>query len=281
MAVFLNFDINTFAIPIWIYLLIAAVGLLVPLLAALWPVLRRCGVPVREALADQGVSRNAFGTTGFDRLLTSFGGPARPLLLALRNSFRRRTRLALTLLTLALGGLFFMSALNLRTSMIKTLDGLSATKKADLSIGFGTMLPFESLRRAARGIAGVRDAEGSIATEGSIGASIQAQGPEHAGAGLHAQAAAGGERFVVLALPPETALWEPEIVEGRKLLPGGPRPLDMDMTGVLAAVVCPLAAAGVSLFGASTFDSDYVMVLEQDLPRAVAVLRRAGHRVEA
>ena len=64
--------------------------------------------------------------------------------------------------------------------------------------------------------------------------------------------------------------WRALVVEG---------PLDLNMTGVLAAVVCPLAAAGVSLFGASTFDSDYVMVLERDLPRAQAVLRRAGHRV--
>jgi hypothetical protein len=67
-------------------------------------------------------------------------------------------------------------------------------------------------------------------------------------------------------------IWRALVVEG---------PLDMDLTGVLAAVVCPLADAGVSLFGASTFDSDYVMVLEQDLARAVAVLRRAGHRVAA
>lgn len=57
-------------------------------------------------------------------------------------------------------------------------------------------------------------------------------------------------------------------------------PLPMDLTGVLAAVICPLAAAGVSLFGVSTFDSDYIMVLERDLKRATAVLRRAGHRVE-
>ena len=34
MAVFLNFDINSFAVPIWVYLLVALVGLIVPLLAA-------------------------------------------------------------------------------------------------------------------------------------------------------------------------------------------------------------------------------------------------------
>ncbi len=57
--------------------------------------------------------------------------------------------------------------------------------------------------------------------------------------------------------------------------------VDLDLTGVLAAVVCPLAAAGVSFFGASTFDSDYVMVLQRDLRRALSVLRLAGQRVRA
>ena len=65
-------------------------------------------------------------------------------------------------------------------------------------------------------------------------------------------------------------IWRALVVQG---------PLDMDLIGVLAAVVCPLAAAGVSLFGASTFDSDYVMVLEQDLKRAIAVLRKVGHKI--
>lgn len=85
---------------------------------------------------------------------------------------------------------------------------------------------------------------------------------------------------VELAIVCESGLCPPQVRRHgswRALLVEGP--LDLDMTGVLAAVVCPLADAGVSLFGASTFDSDYVMVLEQDLRRAIAVLRRAGHRV--
>ena|SRR5438477_1972744 len=57
-------------------------------------------------------------------------------------------------------------------------------------------------------------------------------------------------------------------------------PLPMELTGVLAAVVCPLASAGVSLFGASTFDSDYIMVAEDDLHRTMEVLHNAGHVIE-
>lgn len=56
-------------------------------------------------------------------------------------------------------------------------------------------------------------------------------------------------------------------------------PLDFSLTGVLAALAVPLAAAGVSIFALSTFDTDYVLVKEAALPAALEALRRAGHRV--
>jgi hypothetical protein len=49
--------------------------------------------------------------------------------------------------------------------------------------------------------------------------------------------------------------------------------------GVLAGLVGPLAAAGVSVFVVSTFDTDYLLVKEGDLNPAVAVLRQHGHTV--
>jgi len=56
-------------------------------------------------------------------------------------------------------------------------------------------------------------------------------------------------------------------------------PLDFALTGVLAAIAAPLAGAGVSIFAISTFDTDYVLVKERDLAKAVEALREAGHRV--
>jgi hypothetical protein len=40
-----------------------------------------------------------------------------------------------------------------------------------------------------------------------------------------------------------------------------------------------LADAGVSIFALSTYDTDYVMVKQDDLDRAVAALRTAGYTV--
>ena len=57
-------------------------------------------------------------------------------------------------------------------------------------------------------------------------------------------------------------------------------PLDFSLTGVVASLVTPLAEAEVPIFVLSTFDSDYVLVRELDLARAVDALRDAGHTVD-
>jgi hypothetical protein len=57
-------------------------------------------------------------------------------------------------------------------------------------------------------------------------------------------------------------------------------PLDFGMVGVMARLTAPLAEAGVSVLALATFDTDYLLVREPDLLRAVAALRAAGHRVQ-
>jgi hypothetical protein len=56
-------------------------------------------------------------------------------------------------------------------------------------------------------------------------------------------------------------------------------PLDFGLTGILAALAAPLAAARISIFAVSTYDTDYVLVRDRDLERAVLALREAGHSV--
>ena len=51
------------------------------------------------------------------------------------------------------------------------------------------------------------------------------------------------------------------------------------LTGVLASVAEPLAEAEISIFAVSTYDTDYLLVAEQDLHKATAVLDAAGHTV--
>lgn len=56
-------------------------------------------------------------------------------------------------------------------------------------------------------------------------------------------------------------------------------PLDFSQVGVLASITVPLAKAGVSLFALSTYDTDYILVKESALERAVQALNQAGFLV--
>jgi uncharacterized protein len=56
-------------------------------------------------------------------------------------------------------------------------------------------------------------------------------------------------------------------------------PLPFHLVGILAAIADPLAAAGLSIFAISTYDTDYVLVKSGQLEAALAVLQRAGHRI--
>ena len=56
-------------------------------------------------------------------------------------------------------------------------------------------------------------------------------------------------------------------------------PLDFGEIGVLATLSHTLAVAGLSIFVVSTFDTDYILVKQENLARAIAAMRQAGHEV--
>jgi putative ABC transport system permease protein len=218
MALFLNFDINSFAVPIWVYLLVAVVGLAAPLIAAAYPVWSGTAAPVRVALSDFGLSQTTFGASAFDRALTRIGGTLSLVAVAIRNSFRRRTRLVLTLLTLTAGGLFFLAALNVRASLVNTLDRMFAARKFDLMIGLANPYEVEKIQQAISNTPGIKRAEGWFLTEASV-ANLNPTTQDPHTSGLHG----GGSdvnRFTVVALPADTQLLDLDIIEGRNLAPG-------------------------------------------------------------
>lgn len=53
--------------------------------------------------------------------------------------------------------------------------------------------------------------------------------------------------------------------------------LEHSLTGVLASLATPLAAAAVPIFAISSFDTDYVLVPGAELSEAVEALEQAGH----
>ena len=57
--------------------------------------------------------------------------------------------------------------------------------------------------------------------------------------------------------------------------------LDFTLVGVLAALLVPLADAGIAVFVLSTFDTDYLLIKEDRLGEAIEVLRREGHDAQS
>lgn len=56
-------------------------------------------------------------------------------------------------------------------------------------------------------------------------------------------------------------------------------PLDFALTGILARLATTLAQAEISIFAISTFDTDYILVKEEQLEAAARCLRAAGHTI--
>jgi hypothetical protein len=78
--------------------------------------------------------------------------------------------------------------------------------------------------------------------------------------------------------PAELAVPAEQVETGWRLLTAA-GPFEFTLTGIMAALSGALAAAGVPLFALSTFDTDHLLVKDDDLVRAVRALRDAGHEV--
>ena len=55
--------------------------------------------------------------------------------------------------------------------------------------------------------------------------------------------------------------------------------LDFSEIGIIFTITQPLAKSGVSVFVISTYDTDYFMVKEKDLAKAIDALNASGHQI--
>ncbi|HXI19000.1 MAG TPA: FtsX-like permease family protein [Chloroflexota bacterium] len=205
LATLINYTPGSFRIPIVVLLLQAVVALVVPLLAALWPVMAGARITIMEALNAAG-GRGTFGLSLFDRLVASVSGALRvprPILLSLRATFRRKARLALTLSTLTLGGAIFIAVLTVQASLSATLDEFLAYWKYDVNVNFTQPRRIEQLVEEVKQVPGVVDAE---SWRFGSARRVRADGQE-------------GIDLQLVAPPAETRLVNPVVLSGRWLLP--------------------------------------------------------------
>ncbi|MCG5220192.1 ACT domain-containing protein [Streptosporangium soli] len=99
-------------------------------------------------------------------------------------------------------------------------------------------------------------------------------------------AASPGDDWVVLVRGPEgltvvRAARPLDTGEGWIGFYSGATAHDLDVPGMLAAIVTPLAEVAIPVFVASTFHADLVLVPQQRKQQAIIALEEAGHHVES
>ncbi|MEO5887050.1 MAG: FtsX-like permease family protein, partial [Anaerolineales bacterium] len=178
------------------------VALVVPLLAALFPIYNSVRVTVREAISDYGLGGNA--KPGAESVNKNSLLISRPIRISLRNTFRRKTRLALTLFTLVLGGAVFIGVYNLWASFDKWMLDVQGYFLADINIQFSHAYRFDKVAAIAESVPGVESVEGWL---------------EYAGT-LKMNGEQAGTQIVFFAPPSTSTLIDPVITSGRWLTTG-------------------------------------------------------------
>lgn len=155
-----NIDYTTFRLSPLAVLFQVLAATVVPLLAALWPVMKGATISVREAIASYGLGGD-FGSSTLDQTVERLGErllPS-PYPLALGNMFRRKGRLLLTLLVLVTAGVMFLVVMSLISSTNLTLDNDVARRGYDVRVGFIRDQRAEQVVTIAEAMPGVRGAE--------------------------------------------------------------------------------------------------------------------------
>jgi len=181
-------------------------GLLTPLLAGAYPVLQGVSISVREALNAYGLGSGRYGLRLIDRILGSLAGLPRMTTLALRNTFRRLGRVALTQVTLVAAGAIFMMVLSTHHSFNETILQIFRGFGYDVIIGFSQPQRINEIIPLIEAQPNVAHAEMWLFL-GAPGHVPGTSGP-------------GSEYDVALrGIPADTELYVPELTAGRNLDP--------------------------------------------------------------
>ena len=201
-----------------------AVGILVPLVAGLVPVLKGSRVTVQQALS--GDKTRASGDNdeppdeekpGFEqlqvraaRVLADRGiRIPRQMLVSLRNTFRQKGRLLLTLFTLTMGGAIFISVFNVRVTLNEYVQDIGNYFLADVTLDFERPYRLNEIKQYALQDPRVTHVEGWAYSVGEI------LYPDDSTA----------DNLTILAPPADSGLVEPLMVTGRWVQPGDERKL--------------------------------------------------------
>jgi len=179
------------------------IALVLPLVAGFVPVRSGSKIKVRRAISNDRPGDQPTISGLWDSLGKWLGWVSRPVLLSIRNTFRRKGRLLLTLITLTISGAIFIAVFNVRVSMQGYMNQIQQYFIADVTLNFDQPYRISKVEQAVFQIPGV---EGIEAWSGAGGEILDENGDVL-------------ENLQILAPPADSALLNPEILAGRWINP--------------------------------------------------------------
>jgi putative ABC transport system permease protein len=200
------------------------VGLLIPLIAGLVPVLNGSKITVLRALSGDASEDHKKDSTEGEKRLSWFDWMQirmtrilahrgvhipRPFVISLRNTFRKKRRLILTLFTLTMGGAIFIAVFNVRVTLHDYIGQIGNYFVADVSLDFDQPYRLNEIRQKTMEVKGIQGVEGWQFLSGDM--------LDDNGNML--------ETLNLFGPPAESDLIQPILLDGRWIQPGDVRKL--------------------------------------------------------
>ena len=211
---FLGIEAHSLVAPWWTYVVILAVGLGLPPLLALVPLVKTSRTTVRAAIDHHGVGSKPSAATGVLARLGRIRGLDRGLLMALRNTIRRPARFLLSVGLLAIAGMVFVAGMSLSAGTEAIAEEQKEQRNWDVDVQLASPAAVDKIATMVERVPDVSRVEGwnrapsGVAGPGQI--PITRTYPDQ-----------GHGRVSVTALPAGTTMLPPpKLLEGRWLNPG-------------------------------------------------------------
>ncbi len=206
IATLIILDLGPFTLSPAAIITSLAVGLVVPILAALAPLWAGTAVTVREAVSGYGISAGNGKYSGARRI----GGMPQTVLMGLRSVFRRRGRAVLTLVALTLTGTAFMAIATTSTSVDRTSAQIFGEHTYDIVLNVNKPQPVAKMDALLSALPNVAHVE-EFDSDGVL---------------------MNGKVLGIEGLEPDTQIYKPDVVAGTWLT--GNTPYQMVIADLVA-----------------------------------------------
>lgn len=211
---FLGIEPASLAPPWWTYLVVLAVGLGLPPLMALIPLVKASRTTVRAAIDHHGLGSKPSATTGALVRLSRIRRLDRGLLMALRNTVRRPARFLLSVGLLASAGMVFVAGMSLSTGVEAIAEEQKQLRNWDVDVQLVSPAAVDQITTILAHVPDISRVEGfNIVQTGVAGPGqipVTRTYPDQ-----------GHGRVSVTAIPADTIMFTPpKLLEGRWLNPG-------------------------------------------------------------